>query len=192
MMRFGIATGILLVSLAEPVLARTEVRARHRDRRVGEVEPTKRKRAVESNREPAILNLNAELEVLSELNAGVMENGLAATSDELIKSDAQAKKSQEIFFNKFLVVDDKVMLFGDELTGVLSCKEKEGGNLVISQGRQISTQAFTPPPGSRFLGFKDGSLCQSALTVFKNDPQGQSRLIVVETLSEKVVRFDIR
>jgi hypothetical protein len=48
------------------------------------------------------------------------------------------------------------------------------------------------PPGARSLSFKDGELCQSALTVFKNDPKGESRLIVAEVLSEKVVRLDIR
>lgn len=139
-------------------------------RSVGEVEPIKRKKAFGSDREPAILNLNDELEALGELNT----------------------KPQEIFFNKFLVVDDKILLFGEKLTGVLTCSGKVGPSLVVSESRQINTHSIKMPPGARSLGFKDGELCQSALTVFKNDPKGESRLIVAEVQSEKVVRLDIR
>jgi hypothetical protein len=139
-------------------------------RGVGEVEPIKRKKVFGSDREPAILNLNDELEALSELNVA----------------------PQEIFFNKFLVVDDKILLFGEKLTGVLTCSGRAGASLVISESRQINTKSLKMPPGARSLSFKDGELCQSALTVFKNDPKGESRLIVAEVLSEKVVRLDIR
>jgi len=139
-------------------------------RGVGEVEPIKRKKVFGSDREPAILNLNDELEAIGDLNVN----------------------SHEIFFNKFLVVDDKILLFGEKLTGVLTCSGKGGASLVISESRQINTKSLKMPPGARSLSFKDGELCQSALTVFKNDPKGESRLIVAEVLSEKVVRLDIR
>ncbi|MFM8270706.1 MAG: hypothetical protein ACKN9V_11010, partial [Pseudomonadota bacterium] len=109
---------------------------RHRDG-VGEVDPIKRKKAFGSDRGPAILNLNDELEALSELNV----------------------KPQELFFNKFLVVDDKILLFGEKLTGVLTCSGKTGPSLVVSESRQINTHSIKMPPGSRALGFKDGELC---------------------------------
>lgn len=152
-----------------------------RHRGVGEVEPLKRKKVFGSDREPAILNLNNELEALSELNAEISET-----------LDTGSPKPQEIFFNKFLVVDDKIILFGEKLTGVLTCGEKTGASLVVSDARQINTKTFKMPPGSRSLSFKDGELCKSALTVFRNDPKGETRLIVAEILSEKVVRLDIR
>lgn len=167
---------LCLVSIASSGLA-----SEKRHPGVGEVESNKRKKAFGSDREPAILNLNNELEALSELNAQVAENLGEGNS-----------KPQEIFFNKFLVVDDKILLFGEKLTGVLTCSGKTGASLVVSEARQINTKSIKMPPGARALSFKDGELCQSALTVFKSDPKGESRLIVAEVLSEKVVRLDIR
>ena len=62
----------------------------------------------------------------------------------------------------------------------------------MSDSRQINTKTLKMPPGSKSLSFKDGKLCESALAVFKSDLEGESRLIVVEAVSEKVTRFDIR
>ncbi|NBT58850.1 hypothetical protein EBT16_08720 [bacterium] len=183
MNRFFNTKRIFLTFLVGTLLgANLGLAAGQHHRSVGEVEtPKKRKKVFGSDREPAILNLNDEVEALSDLNAQISETLETGTS-----------KPQEVFFNKFLVVDDKIILFGDQLTGVLTCSGKSGPSLVLSDSRQINTKTFKLPPGSRSLGFKDSELCSSALTVFKTDPKGQTRLIVVETLSEKVTRLDIR
>jgi len=185
----------LLISIAlltTSVLSWSESRRPHKNPAVGEVEPFKRLKASRSNREPAILNLNDELERLTELNSPLEESVGASQEAPLIQGETKAEASKEFFFNKFLVVDEKILLFGEKLTGVLNCKGSGGGNLVLSDSRQINTKTLRMPPGSRSLGFKDGKLCESAIAVFKSDPQGESRLIVVEATSEKVTRFDIR
>ena len=149
---------------------------------VGEINPTNtRSKEFGSDRRPAILNLNDELRALGDLNAGVL----------LDAGDRKNSPSKEIFFNKFVVVDDQILLFGDELKGVVTCK-KGSGTLILSEGREINTKKSTPDPNARSLQFQDDQLCQTAFAVLRSDPKGQTRLVVVETQSEKVTRFDIR
>jgi len=182
---------VLVMGFVLPLKA--EAKSRHRNPAVGEVDPIYRKKANRSSREPAILNLNDELERLSELNQPLEANTDTLKNDSFIKNEAKPEGGgREFFFNKYLIVDEKILLFGDQLTGVLNCKASRQGHLVVSDSRQINTKTLTMPPGSKSLEFKDGKLCESALAVFKNDPQGESRLIVVEAESEKITRFDIR
>jgi len=159
---------------------------------VGEVNPKNRKKQFGSEREPAVLNLNDELEAISALNAREALPNRPQETDEFVKRDSNQLASKEIFFNKFLLVDNQVLLFGDGMTGLLKCKPRGGSSLVITQGRQINTKAFSAQPSDQTLSFSDDSLCASAMTVFKNDPQGESRLIVIEALADRVTRFDIR
>jgi len=158
---------------------------------VGEVSSINRKKEFGSDRRPAILNLNDELQAITELNSSFLRNQVGPSNTSLVQADSQASTPKEIFFNKFLVVDDQILLFGDELKGVITCK-KGNGSLILSEGREINTKKSTPDPNARNLSFQDDQLCKTAFTVLKSDPSGQTRLIVIETLSEKVTRFDIR
>lgn len=159
---------------------------------VGEVNPKNRKKQLGADREPAVLNLNDELEAISALNARRALPSRPEDSDDFVKKDSGQLASKEFFFNKFLLVDNQVLLFGDGMTGLLSCKARGGSSLVLTQGRQINTKAFLAQSSDKSLNIADDNLCASAMTVFKNDPQGESRLIVVEALADRVTRFDIR
>ncbi|NDC23871.1 MAG: hypothetical protein EBZ49_07055, partial [Proteobacteria bacterium] len=103
-----------------------------------------------------------------------------------------ALKKKELFFNKFLVVDDQVLLFGEGMTGLLTCKKRGGSSLVLTQGRQINTKAFTARPSDQSLSIPDDTLCSNAMTVFRSDPNGQTRLVVAETVADRVTRLDVR
>lgn len=149
-------------------IARAE-RAPHRG--VGEIDFYQRKKISGSVREPAILNLSEELENLSKLNRA---------------------EGKELFFNRFEIKGSQIWLFGENLTGVLTCSAKNGGSLIVAEQNPTDEPLRQMPPGARQVLFKDGELCESALTVFKTDPAGSSRFIVAEIASEKIVRLDIR
>lgn len=188
--------GLAAVAWAEPQSSKTAVR-RHVAPQpaisgpVGEMNPLNRKREPGTDRRPALLNLNDELRALDQLNKDLKQLGTGETINAFVKGDSQAAKPEEFFFKQFLVVDNKIVLFGEDLKGVLTCR-KGGGNLLLSQGRQINTQSITPDPEARSFEFQDADLCRSAFTVLKADPKGDTRLIVVEADSQKITRFDVR
>lgn len=140
-------------------------------RGVGEIDFYNRKKVSGTVREPAILNLSEELQNLGDLN----------------RADGK-----ELFFNRFKIKGNQIWLFGENLTGLLTCSQKSGGTLTVVEQKYSDETPIKMPPGARQVGFKDGELCESALTVFKTDTTGSSRFIVAEIASEKVIRLDIR
>lgn len=161
----------LLILFCFIILGGKALSERGPHRGVGEVDFYKRKKVPGSIREPAILNLSEELESLSQLN----------------RADGK-----ELFFNRFEIKGNQILLFGENLMGVLTCSQKSGGTLTVTEKKSSEDSSRQIPLGARQVGFKDGELCKSALTVFKTDTTRSSRFIVAEIDSEKVIRLDIR